>query len=167
MRTRTGASPTIETVAPHAEVSTGSVARLDLVADLDALFCANVLIAVGALRALRNTGREVPQDVAVVGVDDTDVTEACWPSLTSWISAPMNEGGRPPNSCSCDWPMGSRPRSAGSRSSRDWWSASPVMRPLNAPTRSGERHSTRRFRERRGRDTRRGGGRPHAGRVPS
>lgn len=66
---------------------------LERVPDLDALFCANDLIAVGAMRALRGTGRDVPADVAVVGVDNTDLTEACWPPLTS-VDLGSQERGR-------------------------------------------------------------------------
>ncbi|GAA4036417.1 LacI family DNA-binding transcriptional regulator [Allokutzneria multivorans] len=53
------------------------------VPDLDGLFCANDLIAVGALRALREAGRRVPDDVAVVGMDDTELARVTWPTLTS------------------------------------------------------------------------------------
>lgn len=56
---------------------------LGRVADVDALMCANDLIALGALDVLRAAGRRVPQDVAVVGMDDTDLAAASWPSLTS------------------------------------------------------------------------------------
>lgn len=38
--------------------------------DLDALFGASDLMASGALRVLRESGRRVPRDVAVVGFDD-------------------------------------------------------------------------------------------------
>lgn len=51
--------------------------------DVDALVCANDLIALGALDVLRRAGRKVPDDVAVVGMDDTDLAAASWPSLTS------------------------------------------------------------------------------------
>ncbi len=49
----------------------------------DALFCAGDLIAVGALRALAELGVRVPEDVAVVGMDDTELAAMSTPSLTS------------------------------------------------------------------------------------
>ena len=58
-------------------------ALLRPVPDIDALMCANDLIALGALDVLRAAGKRVPQDVAVVGMDDTDLAAASWPSLTS------------------------------------------------------------------------------------
>jgi LacI family transcriptional regulator len=49
----------------------------------DAIFCANDLLALGALTALREAGLEVPRDVAVVGMDDTSLAAVSWPPLTS------------------------------------------------------------------------------------
>jgi DNA-binding LacI/PurR family transcriptional regulator len=43
---------------------------LDRVPDLDAVFVASDLMAAGALQALRQAGRRVPEDVGVVGFDD-------------------------------------------------------------------------------------------------
>jgi LacI family repressor for deo operon, udp, cdd, tsx, nupC, and nupG len=51
--------------------------------DVDALFAANDVLAVGALRALRRHGRRVPEDVAVVGVDDVPEAAFCAPTLST------------------------------------------------------------------------------------
>ncbi|MCG5218192.1 LacI family DNA-binding transcriptional regulator [Streptosporangium sp. KLBMP 9127] len=50
---------------------------------LDALMCANDLIALGALDVLRRAGLRVPEDVAVAGMDDVDLAAAAWPAVTS------------------------------------------------------------------------------------
>lgn len=52
-------------------------------ADLDAVFCFNDLLAVGALRALHEAGRRVPQDVAVVGFDDIEECRYTVPPLST------------------------------------------------------------------------------------
>ena len=50
----------------------------------DAIFCGNDQIARGAADALREAGRLVPQDVALIGFDNWGViTEACRPPLSS------------------------------------------------------------------------------------
>lgn len=51
--------------------------------DLDAVFAASDLMAEGALRALRRAGRQVPEDVAVVGYDDIDSAAYTDPPLTT------------------------------------------------------------------------------------
>ena len=61
--------------------------------DLDALMCANDLIALGALDVLRARAGGCREDVAVVGMDDTDLAAASWPSLTS-VSLGSAERGR-------------------------------------------------------------------------
>jgi LacI family transcriptional regulator len=49
----------------------------------DALVCADDLIAVGAIEQLRQLGRRVPDDVAVVGFDDTMIARLQTPQITS------------------------------------------------------------------------------------
>jgi LacI family transcriptional regulator len=52
--------------------------------DVDAIFCGNDQIARGAADAVREAGRNVPDDVALVGFDNWDVmAEACRPPLTT------------------------------------------------------------------------------------
>jgi DNA-binding LacI/PurR family transcriptional regulator len=60
--------------------------------DVDALFVASDLMAVGALRALRANGRRTPDDVAVVGYDDS-IAPTLDPPLTS-VRQPIEEMGR-------------------------------------------------------------------------
>jgi len=56
---------------------------LDEHPDLDAVFAASDNMAAGALRVLRDSGRSVPGDVAVVGFDDLGIAERTDPPLTT------------------------------------------------------------------------------------
>lgn len=49
----------------------------------DAIFCANDMMAVGALRALREARLSVPRQVAVIGFDGLELARYVWPSLTT------------------------------------------------------------------------------------
>lgn len=60
---------------------------------IDAVFVASDLMAVGALAALREAGRDVPADVAVVGFDDAPIASTTDPQLTS-VRQPIEEMGR-------------------------------------------------------------------------
>lgn len=51
--------------------------------DVTAIFAANDQMALGAMKALHELGREIPGDVSVVGFDDMDEARAFWPPLTS------------------------------------------------------------------------------------
>jgi DNA-binding LacI/PurR family transcriptional regulator len=57
---------------------------------VDGVFVANDLMAVGALTALREAGRRVPEDVAVVGFDDSSAALAAAPPLTT-IRHPLED----------------------------------------------------------------------------
>lgn len=52
--------------------------------EIDAFFCGNDQIAVGAAQALSDLGRRIPDDVAIVGYDNWEVLAAdCRPPLTT------------------------------------------------------------------------------------
>ncbi|WP_405763011.1 LacI family transcriptional regulator [Streptomyces sp. NBC_01420] len=51
--------------------------------DLDGVFAANDLMAMGACHVLRDRGKQVPEDVAVIGFDDSSAALACRPPLTT------------------------------------------------------------------------------------
>ncbi|RKT19903.1 LacI family transcriptional regulator [Streptomyces sp. 1114.5] len=61
--------------------------------DLDAVFAASDLMAVGALAVLRARGLDVPGDVALVGVDDSPVARHLDPPLTT-VRQPIEQMGR-------------------------------------------------------------------------
>jgi len=48
-----------------------------------AIVCVNDIMAVGALRELRERGIRVPQDVSVTGFDNVKLSEFCYPALTT------------------------------------------------------------------------------------
>jgi DNA-binding LacI/PurR family transcriptional regulator len=60
---------------------------------LDAVFVASDLMAVGAVAALRSAGRAIPDDVAVVGFDDSQLATTTQPNLSS-VRQPIEEMGR-------------------------------------------------------------------------
>ncbi|MEU9351198.1 LacI family DNA-binding transcriptional regulator [Streptomyces griseoloalbus] len=74
-------------------VDSGMAAMTSLIAehpDLDGVFTGNDLMAQGAIQVLRDHGRRVPQDVAVVGFDDSSVAVTCRPRLTT-VRQPVEE----------------------------------------------------------------------------
>ncbi|GFJ91900.1 LacI family transcriptional regulator [Phytohabitans rumicis] len=74
----------------------GAVAMRQLLDDapaLDAVFVASDLMADGALRTLREAGRRVPHDVAVIGFDDAEFARYTDPPLTT-VRQPIIEIGR-------------------------------------------------------------------------
>jgi DNA-binding LacI/PurR family transcriptional regulator len=60
---------------------------------LDGVFVANDLMASGALQVLAESGRQIPDDVAVVGFDDHPLCEMTSPPLSS-VRQPVEEMGR-------------------------------------------------------------------------
>ncbi len=59
----------------------------------EAIVCGNDDLAFGALKALKESGRRVPQDVAVIGFDDNERAKSFSPSLTT-IRQPLVQMGK-------------------------------------------------------------------------
>ena len=58
--------------------------------DVDGIFAANDVMAAGAVAVLREHGRRVPDDVAVIGFDDSTAARDCRPPLTT-IRQPVED----------------------------------------------------------------------------
>jgi DNA-binding LacI/PurR family transcriptional regulator len=61
--------------------------------DVTAVFAGNDQMALGAMRALHELGRDVPADISVVGFDDLEEAHSFWPPLTT-IRQDFGEVGR-------------------------------------------------------------------------
>ena len=59
----------------------------------DAVFCANDLMAIGAMDVVHELGLRVPDDVALVGFDDVEAATLVTPTLTT-VRNPAYEAGR-------------------------------------------------------------------------
>lgn len=66
---------------------------LERVPDLDGLFAANDMMAASALRVILDSGRRVPEDIAIVGFDDNPVASTTRPPLSSVVQ-PIEKMGR-------------------------------------------------------------------------
>jgi LacI family transcriptional regulator len=63
----------------------GTLALMALPRPPTAIFCANDLMAIGALEALAKLGRRVPEDVSVMGYDDQEMSRHTHPPLTTMV----------------------------------------------------------------------------------
>jgi DNA-binding LacI/PurR family transcriptional regulator len=63
-----------------------------------AVVCVNDVMAVGALRELRDRGLRVPEDVSVTGFDNVNLAQFCHPALTT-VHIPRDQIGR--TICEC------------------------------------------------------------------
>ena len=74
-----GAELTAQLLAEHPEVT--------------AIFAANDMMAFGVIRALMDAGRRIPEDVSVIGFDNTEISSIVHPPLTT-IHQPKAELGQ-------------------------------------------------------------------------
>ena len=58
-----------------------------------AVFCGNDEMAVGVYKAAREAGVRSPEDISVIGFDDSPIAERIWPTLTS-VRLPIEHMGR-------------------------------------------------------------------------
>ena len=90
-----GYSPSLM-VPGHFDIESGRKAVEQLLArhpDLDGIFAGNDLMAIGALKALREREIRVPEQVKVCGFDGIGLTEITEPELTT-VAQPIYEMGR-------------------------------------------------------------------------
>lgn len=90
--------PEADTLIGHGRfsIASGQAAMTDLLAadpDIDAVFAASDLTAIGVMRAIEAAGRRVRDDIAVVGFDDIGDAELAHPALTT-VRQPIAEMGR-------------------------------------------------------------------------
>lgn len=60
---------------------------------ITAFFCSNDVTAIGAMRAIRNMGLQIPKDISVISIDDIDTAQYLSPALTT-IHIPIEEMGQ-------------------------------------------------------------------------
>lgn len=63
----------------------GTMRLMSLPEPPDGIFCANDMMAFGCYEALRETGREIPADVSVIGFDDREIAQFLRPALTTLV----------------------------------------------------------------------------------
>jgi LacI family transcriptional regulator len=78
------------------QIRGGELAAEELLSHPDpptAIFGFNDNVAIGALNAARKRGLRVPEDLSIVGFDDTFQSRIVWPQLTT-VRQPLQELGR-------------------------------------------------------------------------
>ncbi len=86
--------PRLEGIADFTQAGGAEAMRQILAArpDVDAVFAASDLMAAGALQVLRAAGKRIPEDIAIVGFDDSPIAKTTDPPLTS-VRQPIEEMG--------------------------------------------------------------------------
>ena len=87
------------------------------------MICANDLIAVGVMHELAAYGLKVPADVAVVGMDDSELAEQSFPPLTG-VNLGSAERGRRGGGVAAGKNRGRLARAAADRRTADFERAS-------------------------------------------
>jgi DNA-binding LacI/PurR family transcriptional regulator len=95
---RAAGRPVVDDLIGYGDFSerSGASVMAELLAarpDLDAVFAASDPMALGAMRVLKDSGRRIPDDVAVVGFDDSPVGPHTDPPLST-VHQPVEQMGR-------------------------------------------------------------------------
>ena len=51
--------------------------------EITAVIATNDIMAIGAMRAITDAGKSIPEDISVIGIDNLDKSATCTPSLTT------------------------------------------------------------------------------------
>lgn len=94
---RHGLDPEGKTVTAGIFINDGLAAMEKIIGEggklPDAIFCFNDPVAIGAMKALKNAGKRIPDDVAIVGFSEGSMATVVEPQLTT-VLQPMKEMGR-------------------------------------------------------------------------
>ena len=71
----------------------GAKRILERVPTVTAFFCMNDITAIGAIRAIQESGYQIPTDIAVISMDDIEIAQYVSPMLTT-MHIPIEEMGR-------------------------------------------------------------------------
>ena len=81
-------------IEPTLEAGKGAMSRLlELEERPTAVFCTNDTVAAGAMKAVIRAGLRIPEDVAIIGFDDSSVSRVVEPELTT-VRIDMDQMGR-------------------------------------------------------------------------
>lgn len=79
--------------SPDWEAISGHRLAGEIPADVDGIFASNDQLALGVMRRLHERGIRIPEDIAVVGYDDSVGSDCFWPPLTT-VRQPFAEVAR-------------------------------------------------------------------------
>lgn len=71
----------------------GAKKLIDSKTNITAIFCANDITAIGALKAISERGLHVPKNISIISIDDIDMAQYVSPMLTT-IHIPIDELGK-------------------------------------------------------------------------
>jgi DNA-binding LacI/PurR family transcriptional regulator len=57
------------------------------------MFCSNDITAIGAMRAIKEHGLRIPEDISLISIDDIDTAQYLTPMLTT-VHIPVEEMGQ-------------------------------------------------------------------------